>query len=91
MAPVLVSGIKPVWSDHDQDHVSGGDLLVQIVDEIDPGRDVVDVHEHALAADRLREPVVHAAGARDAVVTPIIDEDATGHPRPWKSPENDEM
>src|SRR5262249_53751136 len=47
--------------------------------EIDPGRDAVDVHEEIFLPERLSEPIVQPPGGADRIFTAVIDENRVGH------------
>jgi hypothetical protein len=42
---LIVPGIQPIGTDHREENVAGGQLPVQIVHEVDPGGNVVDIHD----------------------------------------------
>src|SRR5262249_50400793 len=60
-------------------HVTLGDLLAEHLDEVDPQRDGVDVHEQEVAAKLPFQPIVHSASVTSAIVAAIADEDLTRH------------
>src|SRR5262245_10697671 len=47
--------------------------------EIDPGRDAVDVHEEIFPPERLSEPIVQPPGGTDRIFTAVIDANRGGH------------
>ena len=63
--PAFVLRIQPIGTDDDQNDIARSHLAVQMRDEVDPGRNVVDIHKQTVAAESLREPVVQATGHAD--------------------------
>jgi hypothetical protein len=49
--------------------------------EIDPGRNVVDIHEELIAAEGLCEPVIQPTSHADRIISAVIDENLTSHIR----------
>ena len=67
---------EPLRPDQYQHHVGEPDVLAQCCSEILAERNVVDIHEHAVGAERQAQPIVQATGVRGAVLAAITDEDA---------------
>ena len=44
---------EPIWADDCQKNIAYGHLGVQMAREVDPGRNVVDVHEQAVGSERI--------------------------------------
>jgi hypothetical protein len=53
-----------LFGSRSHEHVARGYLAVQVVQEVDPSRNVVDVHKQVLTPERLGEPVVQPTGRR---------------------------
>ena len=45
--------------------VAPAHLSIQVINEVDPGRDVVDIHKQILAPERLGEPIMQPTGRAD--------------------------
>ena len=52
-------------ADDGKEYVARRDLGIQMNHEVDPSRNVVDVHEQASMPKRLRQPVVQSTGRGD--------------------------
>src|SRR5262249_8428110 len=76
---IFITRIQPVGSDHREQHVTLGDLLAERLDQVDPQRDGVDVHEQEVAAELSFQPIVHSASMARAIVAAIADEDLSRH------------
>ncbi|HET7381415.1 MAG TPA: hypothetical protein VFJ59_02355 [Pseudolabrys sp.] len=47
--------------------------------EVDPRRNVVDIHEEIFPPECLGQPVVQSTGDADRIFSAVIDENRTGH------------
>ena len=50
--------------------------------EIDAGRDAVDVHEEFFLPERVSEPIVQPTGGADRIFTAVIEENRVSQRRP---------
>ena len=55
--------------------------------KVDPGRNVVDIHEELVVTERLREPIMESPGRADGIISAIIDEYFTCHRPRQNAPE----
>ena len=67
---------EPVAADHRHHDLGRAERLVDGIDEVQPGLDADHVHEHALPAEVLRQPVKQSASVTCAVFAAIADEDS---------------
>ena len=81
-AAALVLRTQPIGTDDDQNDIARSHLAVQMRYEVDPGRNVVDIHKEFVAAERLREPIVQPTGHADRIFSAVIDENLAGHGLP---------
>ena len=84
----FVPGVEPTRSDDDKDDRARIERVLDRVDEVLAGVEVVDIHEQVLAP-LVRKLVVEAARRSCRVAAAIADEDADRHLRPCANdPEN---
>src|SRR5262249_47245431 len=76
---LMIEGIEPARADHRQERIALPDLLFEHVDEIEPGRDIVDIHEQLLGAESLLQPVEQPTRVARIVTAAIIDENPARH------------
>jgi len=69
---------QPARSDDDHQHIAVLDARADVFAKVEPGRDVVDVAKHGLAAVTAGQPVEDATGDVHRVFTAIRDRDP-GH------------
>ena len=77
--PAATAGVRraqPPRADDDDQHATRRDGLLDRIDEIDAGVYALDVHEHPLAAEVRRQPVVEPTGVTRRIVAAVADEDA---------------
>jgi hypothetical protein len=67
----FVLGVEPVGPDDGEQDVTCCNFGTQHLNEIQPERNGVDVHEQRFAAKLLLEPVIDTAGRGGAVVSPV--------------------
>jgi hypothetical protein len=48
---------------------------LQVVHEVDPSWNVVDVHKQVIAPERPGEPIVQPTGRADCIISAVINED----------------
>src|SRR5262249_40422536 len=75
----IVTSVAPALTDHGEQRIALPDLLFQHPDEVEPGRDAVDIHEQLLGLKRLLQPVKQAASVARIVAAAIVDENLTSH------------
>ena len=76
---VLIDGGNPILSDDGDERVAFADPLGQNFDEIEAGRDIVDVEEDVLSFQPFRQAIVNPPGEAAGILAPIADEDAAQH------------
>ncbi len=76
--PLAVCGGQPMRADDGEHRVALGDLRVELLDEIEPWLDGIDIDEELAAREAAREMIVKPPGDAGRVVSPVIDENA-GH------------
>ena len=69
-----VRGCRPVRSDHRQERIACANALVENIDEIDTGLDVVNVHKDLLARKARYEPIKNPASKAGRVVPSVAHE-----------------
>src|SRR5262245_37230968 len=55
---LLVCDIEPVATDDRQKDIAGGNLAVEMIYKVDPGRKMVDIHEEIFSSETLSKPVM---------------------------------
>ena len=75
---LAVGGGQPMRADDCEQCIALRDLRIELLDEIEPGLDGVDIDEERAAGKFACEMIVEPAGNAGRVVSPVIDEDA-GH------------
>jgi hypothetical protein len=75
---LAVGGGQPVRADDCKQRVALGDLAIELLDEVEPRLDGVDIDEERAAREFAREMIVKPPRDARRVVSPVIDEDA-GH------------
>lgn len=74
----LVGRVEPSPADHRKHDVAGRHLLIEHLDEIEPGLDRVDIHEQLAGGKVIFKTVEQTSGKARIVTAPIVDEDLTG-------------
>ena len=82
----LVGRGDPAFGDQGQEHAALRQLLAEKIDEIDAGRDGVDVHKQLVQVEIPLQPVMQPPGPNLGVGTAIIDDDLPGGLRHLRSP-----
>src|SRR5205807_1151708 len=77
-APVLVGGAEPALADDGDEHVARLDGVGDDFGEVEAGRDVVDVDEHAVRTKATHQVGVEVAGVPGGVIAPIAQHDPYG-------------
>ena len=77
--PGVVGCGEPAPPDHRDQHVAFRHLLVHHLDEVEAGRDVVNIHEQLVGGECLLQPAEQRLGETRIIAPPIIDEDVSGH------------
>lgn len=76
-APALaVLAVQPVAADESQEHVARTHCLLDDFDKSGARPDPLDVHEHGVFPEALRQAVEQAARMARPVLSPVTDEDA---------------
>jgi hypothetical protein len=73
--PAALAGPEPVRPDHRHQHIVVGELALDVLAEIDPERDAVDVHEDGAVPEMPGQPVANAAGNGVAVRAAVGNRD----------------
>src|SRR6516165_2570804 len=71
---VLVTHVKPVWSDHSEQHTALCNFLAQDFDEIVPEGNAVHIDEQEIASNLALQSILDAAGRGCTVFPAIADE-----------------
>jgi hypothetical protein len=76
-----VGDSHPDRADDGEQNVAPSDLLAEMLGEIHPGRDIVDVDEDVAfgIVDIIFHRIVKATNSMFAVVSTVADEDFSGH------------
>ena len=51
--PSFVFRVQPVGTDDDQNYIARSNLAVQVRYEVDPGRNVIDIHKEFFLPERI--------------------------------------
>ena len=54
-------------------------LNIEIIYEVDPSRNMVDIHEEIFSPEALGKSIVQPTSGADRIVSAVIDENLTGH------------
>ena len=81
---VIPARTEPVASNYNEQHIAPGELILQMLSEIHPEWDVVNVHEQPIAPKRVPQPLFNAASIGCAVFTSIRNEDPRVHRAPLR-------
>jgi hypothetical protein len=76
----LVACRNPVLADHRDQHVAARDLIVQHLHKVEPGGDIVDVHEQPLGREGLFKSAVKRLSKAGIVAAAIVNENVAAHP-----------
>ena len=79
---VFVSGIYPVGTDNGYEEIARGNLIVEMIYEVDARRNMVDIHEKIFPPKSLGKPIMEPTGHTGRVVSAVIDENLTSHDLP---------
>jgi len=82
----LVTSIEPIGADHNKHHIAGGDLFFNDLHEVEPGSDVVYVHEELVWLVALPQPIQQPSSSVSAVISSVAKKDTAchAHPQPTK-------
>src|SRR5262245_44149699 len=80
---LLISDIQPVGTDNGYEDIARGNLTVEMSYEVDPRRNMVDIHEEIFPPETLGQSVVEPTGHGGCIVSAVIDENP-GHHRHTK-------
>src|SRR5258707_13217593 len=72
--PLFVSCVKPTWSDDGEQNVTFCNLLVELLDKVEPRLHRVDIHEYIALREILREAIAMPPRHARSVVAPIVNE-----------------
>jgi hypothetical protein len=72
---LLVSGIQPVGTDNGYEDITRSNLIVEVIREVDPGWNVVHIHEKILPSKSLGKSIVQPTGHAHGIVSAVINED----------------
>ncbi len=75
---LAVGGGQPMRTDDGKQRVALGDLRVELLDEVEPRLDRIDVDEDFAVREAAREVVVKPAGDAGRIISAVVDKDA-GH------------
>jgi hypothetical protein len=75
----FVRRIQPVGTDDDQKDFARSNLAVQMRREVDPGRNVVDIHEDIFLSELMAQPVVQPTGSAYRILSSIVNENSVRH------------
>ena len=78
-AIVRVGAREPMPADDGDKRVAPADALGKDIDEIEAGRDIVDVEEDALVSEPFSQAIVDSSREAAGVLAPVTDEDAAQH------------
>jgi hypothetical protein len=59
---LLICDIQPVGADNGYEDIARGNLIVEMIYEVDARRDMVDIHEEVFPPETLGEPIVQPTG-----------------------------
>src|SRR5271165_4855718 len=84
---VRVGARQPSFSDDGDERVASADTLGKRVDEIEAGRDAVDIEKDVLASKAAGQTIVYPPGEAAGILSPIANEDAAKHAMPSRTKE----
>src|SRR5262245_26280893 len=76
---LLVSGIQPVGTDNGYENIARGNLIVEMSYEVDPRRNMIDIHEEIFPPETLGKSIVQPTGRAGRIVSAVIDENPSHH------------
>src|SRR5712671_1214360 len=72
--PFFVSCVKPAWSDDGEQNVTFCNLLVELLDKVEPRLHRVDIHKYILRREVLCQAIAKPPRHARSVVAPIVNE-----------------